>query len=55
MLQQRSIDSIKSGQKKKKAYLSDSYGSGRSAFVEMQDEVDLSKLYTGPRKRNQNK
>lgn len=40
-------------EKKKKAYLSDSYGSGRSAFVEMQDEVDLSKLYTGP-KKNQN-
>lgn len=30
-------------------YLSDSYGSGRRGLVEMQDEVDLSKWYTGPK------
>lgn len=30
-------------------YLSDSYGSGRRALVEMQDEVDLSKWYTEPK------
>lgn len=32
-------------------YLSDSYGSGRRALVEMQDEVDLSKWYTEPKKQ----
>lgn len=34
-----------------KNYLSDSYGSGRRALVEMQDEVDLSKWYTEPKKQ----
>ena len=32
-------------------YLSDSYGSVRRALVEMQDEVDLSKWYTEPKKQ----
>lgn len=32
-------------------YLSDSYGSGRRALEEMQDEVDLSKWYTAPEKQ----
>lgn len=32
-------------------YLSDSYGSGRRALVEMQDDVDLSKWYTEPEKQ----
>lgn len=35
----------------RKNYLSDSYGSGRRALVEMQDEVDLSKWYTAPKKQ----